>query len=96
MKSATKTENRNFHLPVQPDLYDALLAEARRAGRPATEVAREALRYWIEMRRRLETERFLQAYIDAVAGTPQDLDPELEAAGLESLRGRPRRRRARR
>lgn len=42
------TDPRNVHVPLPPDLYSGLRLEAKRAGKPATAVAREAIRRRLE------------------------------------------------
>ena len=75
----------NFHIPLPEDLYSSLRAEARRAKRPATQLAREAIAAWIDELRREALHREIAAYALANAGTCSDLDPDLEAAGVELL-----------
>ena len=77
----------NFHLPLPSDLRDMLHEEAERSGRPATALAREALIEWLHERRRSRLREEIAAYASECAGTPDDLDEELEEAGLESLAG---------
>jgi hypothetical protein len=75
---------RNFHVPIPDSLYRALHAEAKRRGQPATQFVRELLEQW-EERFRVETLRAqIAEYASRVAGTKADLDPELEAAGIET------------
>ncbi len=76
---------RNFHVPLPDDLYRALQTEAERAQRPANALAREAIAYWVELRRQEHIDREILAYAQATAGTSADLDPALEAASLEAL-----------
>lgn len=86
MKYATRTaSNRNFHLPLPADLYDELRAEAERRGEAATTLARVALAEWLEARRRLVVAEAVTTYATTLAGTTDDLDPEVEAAGLATL-----------
>mgnify|MGYP001564139591 CR=1 FL=1 len=79
---------QHLHVPLDSALYQALMAEARRLGRPATQVAREAIERLLEARRREAIDRELLDYARAVAGTSADLDPIIEAAGVERLLGR--------
>lgn len=83
MKSARA---RNFHLPLPEPLYEALQEEAKKRGRPATAVARQALEAWVRQQRRMELHESIAAYARREAGGPADLDPELEESGVESLR----------
>jgi hypothetical protein len=53
--------------------------------KPATVLAREALEEWLQRRRRAALHAEIAAYAAECAGSLADLDPALEAAGLESL-----------
>ena len=64
---------RTFHLPLPEPLHEALRAEARKALRPATEIAREALEDGLAARRRARLADEIRAYAEALAGTDQDL-----------------------
>ncbi len=79
------TATANFHLPLPEELRDQLRAEAERSGRSATSLAREALAEWLQERRRTRLRREIAAYAEACAGSPVDLDEDLEAAGLEAI-----------
>jgi predicted transcriptional regulator len=76
---------RNFHVPLPDDLYRELQAEAEQAQRPANALAREAIASWLESRRQVRIDQAIRVYAEAVAGTPDDLDPALQAASLEAL-----------
>jgi hypothetical protein len=56
-----------------------------RQRRPATALAREALECWIKEREREAVQAELAVYVSACAGTDADLDPALEAAGVEAI-----------
>lgn len=77
--------NKNFHLPLPSALYADLRAAAERAGTPATDVAREAIQVWLKQERRRKIQQDLRAFAEAYAGTEWDLDPQFEAAGIESI-----------
>jgi predicted transcriptional regulator len=77
---------RNFHLPLSDDLYTRLRAEARRTGRPATSLAREALERWLVQRKKAAVAEGIAAYVAEHAGGPMDLDDDLERAGVDHLR----------
>ena len=79
------TARRNFHVPLPDDLYRALQAEAAQSRKPANALAREAIAQWLEARHQAHIDDAIQAYAAAVAGTIDDLDPHLEAAGIELL-----------
>jgi hypothetical protein len=75
----------NFHVPMPARLYRDLRVEAERRGVPATALVRQVLEEWLEAHRRLVVAEAIAAYAADVAGTPGDLDPELEAAAVEAL-----------
>ena len=79
---------RSFHLPLPSRLYEELQAEARRRGRPATAVARQVIEDGLRAMRRHELAEEIADYARENAGTSDDLDAELESAGIESLRSR--------
>lgn len=76
---------RTFHLPLPDHLHEALRAEASAEHRPATEILRLALEGWLAARRRERLDAEIEAYARDLAGTPFDLDPDLEAAGIDCL-----------
>ena len=76
---------KNFHLPLPEETYNHLRAEAERALVPATALAREAIDCWLRQQRRKERHDQIAAYAAEMAGTQFDLDPDLEAAGIEHL-----------
>ncbi len=77
---------RNFHLPLPGELHEALVRAAHDRGKPATEIARQAIREWLEARRREVVAEEIASYARAMAGSRADLDEALEKAGLEELR----------
>src|SRR5438105_3468654 len=83
--ATTRATMKNMRLPLPESVYARLRAEARRTRRPATELAREAIDQWLaELQRRQVREAILNYTSDA-DGTTDDLDPELEAAGIDQL-----------
>jgi len=75
----------NFHLPLPPDLHDLLRQEVAQSGRAATALAREALGEWLRERRRRRLAAEIAAYAEATAGSADDLDPDLEEAGIQAI-----------
>ena len=77
---------KKLSLPLPEDMHKALFAEARRAGVPATRLARSAIEEWLRKqereRRRDEIKRFAVEH----AGSEYDLDPGLESIAAEELR----------
>ncbi|MEZ0229943.1 MAG: hypothetical protein ACAI25_15070 [Planctomycetota bacterium] len=88
---------KNLHVPLTPGLHAELRAAAERNGRPATEIAREAIERWLKDEQRRVIKAEIAEYAAARAGTTDDLDPELERAAAEQLfrDAPPKRRRAR-
>ena len=76
---------KNFHLPLPDETYADLRAEAARAQVPATALAREAIDWWLREQLRKARHDRIAAYAAEIAGTDLDLDPDLEAAGIEHL-----------
>ena len=76
---------KNFHLPLPEQTYRQLREEAARSGVAATVLAREAIGAWLEERRKRELHQAIAEYAAEMAGTPMDLDPDLEEASLEHL-----------
>ena len=76
---------KNFHLPLPEQTYTHLRAEAERAQVPATALAREAIDCWLRQQLRKTRHDRIAAYAAEMAGTDLDLDPDLEAAGIEHL-----------
>jgi predicted DNA-binding protein len=81
----TIPKRKKLHVPLEEGLYRRLRAEANRTGRPATQLARDAIdRYLAELRRAALHEE-IASYAAAAAGTRADLDPGLESAGADHL-----------
>jgi hypothetical protein len=76
---------KNFHLPLPEQTYAELRAEAERAQRPATLIAREAIVVWLRARKKVLRHKAIMEYATDIAGTEFDLDPALEAAAVEQL-----------
>jgi len=79
------SSHRNFHVPLPDEIYHALRSEAARQRRAATTLVREAVEDWLEQRRAETLHADIADYAAGHAGTPADLDPELEAAGIDAL-----------
>lgn len=76
---------KNMHLPLPEPVYARLRAEARRAGRPATALVREAVDQWLADIHRRRLHEAILSYAGAAGGTTDDLGPELEALGIDHL-----------
>ncbi len=84
MNKATNTK-QNFHLPLSPELYSQLREHAETRGQPATELAREALVAYLRQLKLQKIQEELEEYINAVAGTRDDFDPDVAAAGADVI-----------
>ena len=76
---------RNFHVPLSSSLYEELREQSARLGRPATELAREAIGSWLRLQRKAALEQAIRNYAQTHAGSDADLDAELESASVEHL-----------
>jgi predicted DNA-binding protein len=83
MKPAT---SHNFHVPLPTDVYSRLRSEAERQRKPATQLVKQAVEYWLEQQEKLALHEDIARYAAQSAGTADDLDECLEAASLEHLR----------
>jgi predicted DNA-binding protein len=75
----------NFHVPLPEQLYSRLRKLAKLQGRPATQMAKQAVEYWVEEQERLALHEEIASYAAQAAGSGEDLDVQLEATGLEHL-----------
>ena len=80
----------NFHVPLPEQLYARLRDLARRQRRPATQLAKQAVEYWLEEQEKLALHEEIASYAAEAAGTADDLDEQLEGASLEHLDDRER------
>lgn len=76
---------KNFHLPLPDQTYSQLRAAAERTELSATALAREAIDTWLREHNRQTQRTALAEWAEQYAGTRFDLDPVLEAAGLDHL-----------
>ena len=83
---------KNFHLPLPDDTYEHLKAAAVRKKVPATTLAREAIDFWLRQQLRKTRHDAIAAYAAEHAGTDLDLDTAFEAAAIELLTGKRRKR----
>ena len=76
---------KNFHVPLPEALYEELRTAARDADQPATKFAQELMRVGLEEWRRARRRQEIAAYARQAARTTDDLDSDLERAGVSSL-----------
>jgi predicted transcriptional regulator len=84
-QEVTVVLRHNLHVLLDEDLHRRLHSAATRKQRPATTLARDAIRRWVEEEERAVRHAGIAAYAAASAGTGDDLDPELEASAVEHL-----------
>ncbi len=75
----------SLRVPLPAELTQKLRAEARRSGQPATEIAREGIRVFLESRRRQAIREEISAYARKIAGSRDELDTEMESAAIERM-----------
>ena len=86
MKGAMKKAiAHNFHVPLPDTTYRRLKVAAKRQKRPATQVVKQAIDYWLDEQERLILHEQIAEYAAHTAGNADDLDEALEAAALEHL-----------
>ena len=81
-----ESQNRNFHVPLPEELYQIIRLEADRRRLPATVLVREVVEEWVERLRSEVLHAEIANYAGEHAGGSEDIDLQLEAAGIESLR----------
>lgn len=82
----TTTALKKLNLPLPLEMHEALFAESRDLGIPATRLVRSLLEDWLGDRRRARRKEEIRRFAMEHAGTELDLDPDLEAASTEELR----------
>jgi predicted DNA-binding protein len=75
----------NFHVPLPAVVYSRLRSEAERQHKPATQLVKQAVEYWLEEQEKLALHEEIARYAAEMAGTCDDLDEQLEVAGVEHL-----------
>ena len=88
MTKATK----NLHVPLSETLYAELRTAAQKSGRPATEIARDAIGQWLAEERRSALRAAIAEYAAENAGTDDDFDRDLERASIEHMRAETKKR----
>jgi predicted DNA-binding protein len=83
MKTST---SHNFHVPLPTDVYSRLRSEAERQRKPATQLVKQAVEYWLDQQEKLILHEEIARYAAESAGTADDLDESFETAALEHLR----------
>ncbi|MBX3142719.1 MAG: hypothetical protein KF813_03100 [Trueperaceae bacterium] len=78
-------ETKNLHVPLSLELHTSLKAQATRLRTPATVLARDAIEAWIQKCKQEQLTEEIRAYAEAVAGSGDEFDKALEAAGIEFM-----------
>lgn len=81
----TAKVTRNLHVPLSEPLHERLRAEAARSGWPATNLAREAIESYVTECERHAVHEAIVDYASDMAGSPAELDEDLERAGVAHL-----------
>ena len=76
------TAKKNLHVPLPEKVHAELKAQAQRVGQPATVLARRAIEERVRALKRQQIDAEITEYADAVAGTIDDFDPAVSAAGM--------------
>lgn len=76
----------NFHVPLPSGVYSRLRTEAERQHKPATQLVKQAVEYWLEEQEKQALHEEIASYATEMAGTCDDLDEQLEGAGVEQLK----------
>lgn len=76
---------RNFHVSLSAQTYTRLRVEAVRQNKPATQLVKQAVEYWLAEQERLALHEEIAAYAAEHAGTVADLDEDMERAAVEFL-----------
>ncbi len=75
----------NFHVPLPVGLYRRLRSEAERQHKPATQLVKQVVEYWLDEQEKLALHEEIARYAVEMAGTVDDLDEQFEAAGLDHI-----------
>jgi hypothetical protein len=78
-------DGKNLHVPLPGSLHDSLREAAKRAGKPATVLAREAIEAYLRQLNKAAIDGMISDWAREMGGSELDLDPALEEAGLEFL-----------
>lgn len=79
------TTAHNFHVPLSAGVYRRLRSEAERQHKPATQLVKQVVEYWLDEQEKLALHEEIARYAAEAAGTEDDLNEQLETAGLDHL-----------
>jgi len=77
-----------LHVALSTGVYSRLRAESKRSGQPTTVLVREAVETWLAQWEKETLHDAIVRYARSAAGTPADLDPEMESAAVRYIKGR--------
>ena len=75
----------NFHVPLSAGVYGRLKYEAKRQQKPATQLVKQIVEYWLEEQEKLVLHEEIARYAAESAGTNADLDEQFEIVSIECL-----------
>lgn len=82
--------DQQIQVPLPLELYQKLQAEAERTQQPTAALVQLAVEFWLNQHiRQAMISAEIAAFAAEYGGTEFDLNPELEAAGVEFLRAQP-------
>jgi predicted transcriptional regulator len=76
---------KKMHLPLSEETHARLKRESEASGTPATALARQAVREWLERREQERIADELRAFALEHAGSDLDLDDEFADAASEAF-----------
>lgn len=76
---------KSVNVTLPEDLYSEIREFAQSRNVPTTVVVRQAVDSWLRSQKLESRKRAIAEYARDMAGTASDLDPDLEAAGVEHL-----------
>ena len=77
--------NKKLQLLLPVEMHEALFAESRERGVPATRLVRSVLEEWLQERRSSRRREEIRQFAQACAGTELDIVSSLEASATEDL-----------
>jgi len=82
-------DTKKLNLPLPEAMHAAVFREAKRRRVPATRLVRSILSDWLAAQAREREADAIRRFAETHGGSAADLDPELEAAGLELIDAEP-------
>jgi predicted DNA-binding protein len=76
---------KTLELFLPKELHERIRRIAKREAKPTQEILRSAISAGLAIRERKQRARAIKAYARRMAGSPQDLDADLESATIDCL-----------